>query len=120
MLKSIETRRLFRMTEFILLFFLVPFFYAFNHESSPIVFLAMLGGFGLFYRYKSPEFRNDVFINIKAFLKDLPRILAVFAIIATVLTGMTRLFFKEYLFYCAKGYYFQQGHNISIFRLPRF
>ena len=93
------------MAEFIILFFLVPFYYAFHHEMSPIMFLFVLGGCGIFYLYRSPDFRNDVFINPASFLKDLPRILIIFIFTALVLTGLTRLFLKEYLFYCPSHHF---------------
>ena len=95
-----QTRKMLIWVEFGLLFFLVPYYYAFHHESSPLVFLLLLGLFGLFYLYKSRSFRNEFFLNKQGWMRDLPRILLIFALMAVLLFAFTFFVYPECLFYC--------------------
>ena len=86
--------------EFTLLFFLLPYYYAFHHESSPLSFLLILSVAGAFFLYRSKTFRNEIFFNKKNRLADLPRILLVFALMTIVLFIFTFIFYRDCLFYC--------------------
>ncbi|WP_321372410.1 CPBP family intramembrane glutamic endopeptidase [uncultured Desulfuromusa sp.] len=86
--------------EFVLLFFLAPYYYAFHHESSPLLFLFLLGLSGFLILYKNNSFRNHFFLNKQGWTKDIPRVLWVFILVATVLIGLTYLFSPDFLFYC--------------------
>lgn len=97
---SSKSKQLFLWAEFALLFFLVPYYYAFHHESSPLVFLLILGLFGLVFLYKNKSFRNEIFLNKQGWLDDLPRILLIFAVMAIVLGLFTYIFYPECFFYC--------------------
>lgn len=91
--------------EFALLFFLVPYYYAFHHESSPLVFLLILSLLGMIFLYKNKSFRNRCFLNKQAWVDDMPRVLLIFTIMAIVLSLFTYLFYPDCLFYCPKQHF---------------
>jgi uncharacterized protein len=105
-LKSSGTlKNVFLWAEFVLLFFLAPYYYAFHHESSPLSFLVMLGLLGFLFLYKNQSFRNRFFLNKQGWTNDIPRVLSVFALMTIVLTLFTYLFFPDFLFYCPKHHF---------------
>lgn len=86
--------------EFALLYFLAPYYYAFHHESSPILFLFFLSLLGIIFLYRNKSFRNEFFLNKAGWLEDMPRILTLFALMIILLTGFTYVVYPDYLFYC--------------------
>jgi len=84
--------------EFAALYFLVPLFYAFHRQSSPLFFLVLLGIAGVLFLYKNESFRNEFLLNKKGWVRDFPRIVRLFAIVALVLVLFTALVYPQFLF----------------------
>ncbi|WP_051309189.1 CPBP family intramembrane glutamic endopeptidase [Desulfogranum japonicum] len=94
-----------RWLEFLLLFFLIPFIYAFHHEASPLYFLVILAFFSGIVLYRNHDFRNEVFTNKDPWLKDIRRVLLQFFLIALALTGLVYIFLPEQLFYFLRQHF---------------
>jgi len=103
--KDISKRPLLLWGEFAALYFLAPLFYAFHRHSSPLVFLLLLGAVGVLFLYKNRSFRNYFFLNKKGWLRDLPRVLRVFAVAACILLLFTALIYPQALFYCPRNHF---------------
>ncbi len=91
--------------EFTALYFLVPLFYAFHRHSSPMLFLVLLGVAGVTFLYKNESFRNEFLLNKKGWMRDLPRILRLFAGAALILLLFTALFYPQSLFACPRNHF---------------
>jgi len=96
--RELSKRKRLLWVEFTALYFLVPLFYAFHRQSSPVLFLVLLAVAGVVFLYKNKSFRNDFFLNKQGWFRDLPRILRVFAVMAAALLLFTALFFPQSLF----------------------
>ncbi len=102
---GIPKRTLMLWAEFTALYFLVPLFYAFHRHSSPLWFLLLLGAAGLLFLYKNESFRNEFFLNKRGWMRDFPRILRLFAILALVLLTFTALVYPQFLFDCPGNHF---------------
>jgi len=88
--------------EFAVLFFLLPLFYAFNRESSPILLLLVLSFSTFFILYKDPSFDSRKFINIYSMKPHMKKMLTAFLLTALGATLFVAYFLPEYLFFCIK------------------
>lgn len=104
-LLGISRRNLLLWTEFALLYFFLPLFYAFHRQSSPLLFLVLMGLAGVIFLYKNRSFRNKFFLNKKGWIRDLPRILRLFAVIALGLLLFTALVYPHALFNCPRNHF---------------
>lgn len=102
---QVFTRTSYLWTEFLILFFIIPAVYAFNHNSSPIYFLLLLSVFTIFVLYRNTGFRNEIFTNKASWLKDIGRVLKQFILIGLMLTVVTFAFFPDQLFYCIRHHF---------------
>jgi len=98
-------KRLLLWLEFSFLYLALPLLFAFNRTSSPIYYLLLLSLVVFVILYRSNGFHNEIFINKSATTQDLPRILAIFAVIMVVLLIFTDLFYPETLFFCIKNHF---------------
>ncbi len=92
-------------SEFALLFFLFPLYYAFHHDASPLVFLVLLSLLGFVLLYRNKSFRNEFFLNKQGWVEDLPRILLIFVALVIVLGCFTYWFYPDFLFYCPRHHF---------------
>ncbi len=94
-----------RWFEFSFLYLVIPLLFAFKHTSSPIYYLFLLSLVVFIVLYRSNAFNNENFINKSATTQELPRILAIFAVIIVMLLIFTRLLYPESLFFCIKNHF---------------
>jgi membrane protease YdiL (CAAX protease family) len=99
------TQKLLRWLEFSFLYLALPLLFAFKHTSSPIYYLLLLSVVVFVILYRSNGFHNEIFINKSLIIQELPRILAIFAVIMVVLLIFTRLLYPESLFFCIKNHF---------------
>ncbi len=102
---DLPKRTILLWAEFAALYFLVPLFYAFHRQSSPLLFLVLLGAAGLIFLYKNRSFRNEFFLNKKGWSRDLPRVLRLFALVALGLLIFTVLVYPQFLFYYPRHHF---------------
>lgn len=102
---GLPRRTIMLWVEFAALYFLVPLFYAFHRQSSPLLFLLLLGVAGVVFLYKNESFRNEFFLNKKGWVRDLPRILRLFFVLALLLLCFTMLVYPQYLFNCPRNHF---------------
>jgi len=92
---SIRKRTIMLWIEFAALYFFGPLFYAFHRQSSPLLFLILLAVAGILFLYKNESFRNRFFLNKKGWIRDIPRILRIFVVVALVLLVFTGLVYPH-------------------------
>ncbi|MDD2465648.1 MAG: CPBP family intramembrane metalloprotease [Desulfobulbus sp.] len=102
---GIPRRTILLWAEFFTLYFFIPLFYAFHRQSSPLMFLVLLGVAGVIFLYKNESFRNDFLLNKKGWVRDLPRILRLFLVIALGLLLFTALVYPQFLFSCPRNHF---------------
>nr|WP_320011753.1 CPBP family intramembrane glutamic endopeptidase [uncultured Desulfobulbus sp.] len=98
-------RSLFLWAEFAALYFIIPLFYAFHRQASPLFFLVVLGVAGVLFLYKNKSFRNYFFLNKSGWLRDLPRVLRVFLFAGLLLLLFTILVYPQSLFNCPRNHF---------------
>lgn len=92
--------------EFVALFIGFPAaFHTVLRTYSPVPFLVIFGLVAAFYLFKSKDYDNQYFYDLKATIAQLPRMLIIFSASAVVISIFVCVKYPEYLFYCPKNHF---------------
>ena len=76
-----------------------------HRHSSPMLFSCPARSGRVTFLYKNESFRNEFFLNKKGWIRDLPRILRLFAGTALILLLFTALVYPQSLFACPRNHF---------------